>query len=174
MRLLEQSSFDELTLELNGVKLSLRRSGAPERAVSVAAGTSAASAASGVSSASGASCAPSVATASTQANNAASAARASAAPAPAPGEAATRADPTLYDVPSPLLGTFYRAPRPGAPAFVEVGSPVEENTIVAIIEVMKLMNTVRAGARGTVTEIIPGDGTLVEYDQPILRIRKTA
>jgi acetyl-CoA carboxylase biotin carboxyl carrier protein len=171
MRLLEQSSFDELTLELNGVKLSLRRSGAPERAVSVAAGTSAAS---GVSSASGASCAPSVATASTQANNAASAARASAAPAPAPGEAATRADPTLYDVPSPLLGTFYRAPRPGAPAFVEVGSPVEENTIVAIIEVMKLMNTVRAGARGTVTEIIPGDGTLVEYDQPILRIRKTA
>ena len=52
---------------------------------------------------------------------------------------------------SPLLGTFYRAPKPGAPPFVEVGSAVEADTVVAIIEVMKLMNTVRAGVRGTVT-----------------------
>jgi acetyl-CoA carboxylase biotin carboxyl carrier protein len=81
-------------------------------------------------------------------------------------------DPSIHDVPSPLLGTFYRSPKPGAPPFVEVGAAVAEDTIVAIIEVMKLMNTVRAGVKGTVTEILPGDGTLVEYDQPILRIRK--
>ena len=49
--------------------------------------------------------------------------------------------------PSPLLGTFYRAPKPGAPPFVEVGAPVEEDTIIGIIEVMKLMNTVRAGVQ---------------------------
>ncbi len=148
MRLLEQSSFDELNLEMNGVKLNLRRTGAAG---------------------------------STGATDAPSAARASAARAISPGEAATRtdarlappSDPNIHDVPSPLLGTFYRAPKPGAPPFVEIGTPVEENTIVAIIEVMKLMNTVRAGVRGTVAEIIPGDGTLVEFDQPILRIRKT-
>ncbi len=55
--------------------------------------------------------------------------------------------------PSPLLGTFYRSPKPGAPPFVEVGAKVEEDTVIAIIEVMKLMNTVRAGTRGTVTDI---------------------
>ncbi len=71
-----------------------------------------------------------------------------------------------------MLGTFYRSPKPARPPFVEVGASVTEDSIVAIIEVMKLMNTVRAGVRGTITEIIPGDGTLVEYDQPILRIRK--
>ena len=163
MRLLEQSSFDELNLEMNGVKLNLRRTGASGHAGSTAS-TSSTTAAS-----------------STDATEVLSAARANAAHAMSPGEAASRtgakaalpADPNIHDVPSPLLGTFYRAPKPGAPPFVEIGAPVEENTIVAIIEVMKLMNTVRAGVRGTVTEIIPGDGTLVEFDQPILRIRKT-
>jgi acetyl-CoA carboxylase biotin carboxyl carrier protein len=169
MRLLEQSSFDELNLEMNGVKLNLRRRGASERAASTEpAGSPALSGSTATRSSDVATSPP-------------SAARASAAQAMSPGEAATRtganvtppADPNIHDVPSPLLGTFYRAPKPGAPPFVEIGAPVEENTIVAIIEVMKLMNTVRAGVRGTVTEIIPGDGTLVEFDQPILRIRKT-
>ena len=86
---------------------------------------------------------------------------------------AKSSDPSIHDVPSPLLGTFYRSPKPGAPPFVEVGATVTEETIVAIIEVMKLMNTVRAGVRGTVTEIIPSDGSLVEYDQPLLRIKKS-
>jgi acetyl-CoA carboxylase biotin carboxyl carrier protein len=110
-----------------------------------------------------------------------SAANSGAARVDAPGTAATHAasaratasDPNLHDVPSPLLGTFYRSPKPGAPPFVEVGSAVTEESIVAIIEVMKLMNTVRAGVRGTVAEILPSDGSLVEYDQPILRIRKS-
>jgi acetyl-CoA carboxylase biotin carboxyl carrier protein len=74
-------------------------------------------------------------------------------------------------VPAPLLGTFYRAPKPGAPPFVEVGSTVEADTVVAIIEVMKLMTTVRAGRARHVTEILVADGTLVEYGQPMLRIR---
>ena len=53
-----------------------------------------------------------------------------------------------------------------------VGSTVEEDTVVAIIEVMKLMNTVRAGVRGTVTEILARDGGLVEYGETLLRVRK--
>ena len=156
LRLLEQSSFDELNLEMNGVKLSLRRGGGggSEEALNRRAAGNRTEA-------------PSAA-------NPGSTQRA------APNPAATHAappgtsDPNIHDVPSPLLGTFYRSPKPGAPPFVEVGAQVTEDTIVAIIEVMKLMNTVRAGVKGTVAEILPTDGSLVEYDQPILRIRKSA
>ncbi len=81
-------------------------------------------------------------------------------------------DPSVHAVNSPLLGTFYRSPKPGAPPFVEVGSAVEEDTVIGIIEVMKLMNSVRAGARGTVIEISMADGALAEYGQTLLRIRK--
>jgi acetyl-CoA carboxylase biotin carboxyl carrier protein len=81
-------------------------------------------------------------------------------------------DPNLHEVTAPLLGTFYRSPKPGAPPFVEVGARVEEETIVAIIEVMKLMNTVRAGVSGTVTEILVADGALAEYGETLLRVRK--
>ena len=56
-------------------------------------------------------------------------------------------------VPAPLPGTFYRAPRPGAAPFVEVGDEVREDTVVAIVETMKLMNSVHAGTRGRVAEI---------------------
>jgi len=74
------------------------------------------------------------------------------------------------EVTAPLLGTFYRAPKPGAPPFVDVGARVEPDTIIAIIEVMKLMNTVRAGRVGRVTEILVADGALVEFGQPLLRV----
>jgi acetyl-CoA carboxylase biotin carboxyl carrier protein len=89
--------------------------------------------------------------------------------APAPGAAAPaplRGD----EVTAPLLGTFYRAPKPGAPPFVDVGAVVEPDTVIAIIEVMKLMNTVRAGRAGRVTEILVADGALVEFGQPLLRL----
>ena len=59
----------------------------------------------------------------------------------------------LVAVPAPLPGTFYRAPRPGAAPFVEVGDEVAEDTVVAIVETMKLMNSVHAGTRGRVAEI---------------------
>ena len=71
-----------------------------------------------------------------------------------------------------MLGTFYRAPKPGEPPFVAVGDVVEKDTIVGIIEVMKLMNTVRAEVRGTVAEILVADGALVEYGEILLRIVK--
>lgn len=135
MRLVEQSAFNELDLEIDGVKLSFRRGEGASRVVS----------------------APEQK------------------PPPKPQavpQPPVVADPNVHEVPSPLLGTFYRAPKPGAPPFVEVGAKVEEDTVVAIIEVMKLMNTVRAGVRGTVTEILVADGALAEYSQPLLRVRK--
>ena len=142
-QLLEQSTFDELYLELDGVKLSLRRSGGG------------------------------VATGRASARAASPAARATSSPAPAAesaGEVAAPGDSTLYAVPAPLLGTFYRAPKPGAPPFVEVGSTVGEETIIGIIEVMKLMNTVRAGTRGRVVDILAQDGALVEYGETLMRV----
>jgi acetyl-CoA carboxylase biotin carboxyl carrier protein len=130
VRLLDQSAFDTLDLEIGDLKLKLRRSGAPlERA-----------------------------------------------PKPAPAPAPTVApkaptDPSLADVPSPLLGTFYRAPKPGADPFVQPGQQVEEETIIGIIEVMKLMNTVRAGMRGKLVEIVAQNAALVEYGETLIRVR---
>jgi acetyl-CoA carboxylase biotin carboxyl carrier protein len=143
MRLVEQSGFDSLTLEMEGIKLSLSR-GTPEdsaldRIREVPAET---------------------------------AVGPSHPPPPVETVAPAAADPSLHEVTSPLLGTFYRSPKPGAPPFVEVGAQVEQDTIVAIIEVMKLMNTVRAGVSGTVTEILVADGALAEYGETLLRVRK--
>ena len=143
MKLVEESVFDELTLEVDGKKLTLRKSGvAPTAEGATQAATTATPAA-------------------------------AATPVVAPPKPAAPADPNVQDVAAPLLGTFYRSPKPGAPPFVEIGATVQEDTVIAIIEVMKLMNTVRAGVRGTVAEILVNDGALVEYEQTLLRIRKT-
>ncbi len=72
---------------------------------------------------------------------------------------------------SPMVGTFYRAPEPGAAPFVEVGQVVEADTTVCIIEVMKLMNSLPAGCRGTVAQIFVADGDAVEYGQPLIVVR---
>jgi acetyl-CoA carboxylase biotin carboxyl carrier protein len=101
-----------------------------------------------------------------------------ASPAAAPGPTAESAAPQrpapagMAAVPAPLPGTFYRAPRPGAAPFVEVGDEVLEDTVVAIVETMKLMNSVHAGIRGRVAEICPqnaepvGQGTTLMWIEP--------
>ena len=71
---------------------------------------------------------------------------------------------------APMLGTFYRAEAPGKPPFVEVGQRVEPDTIVCIIEVMKMMNSVPAGVSGTIAEVIAANAELVEYGQPLFRV----
>jgi len=133
MRLLEASSFDRLSLEMDGVKLSLERGGGPAVARPVAAP-----------------------------------------PPPAP-EPVAAPKPVIADgdlaVTSPLLGTFYRAPKPGEPPFVEVGTMVEPDTVIGIIEVMKLMNSVRAGVSGKVAAIAAADGALVEHGEILLTVR---
>jgi acetyl-CoA carboxylase biotin carboxyl carrier protein len=69
---------------------------------------------------------------------------------------------------SPMVGTFYRAPVPGAPPFVEVGQAVAPDATVCIIEVMKLMNSIAAGARGVIRGILVDDAKAVEYGQPLV------
>jgi acetyl-CoA carboxylase biotin carboxyl carrier protein len=74
------------------------------------------------------------------------------------------------DVAAPLPGTFYRAPRPGAAAFVEVGSQVSAGTVVAIVETMKLMNSVHAGTTGRVAQILIANGEPVTQGAALMRI----
>ena len=78
----------------------------------------------------------------------------------------------LVSIESPMLGTFYRAEAPGEKPFVEVGSRVEPDSIVCIIEVMKMMNSVSAGVSGTIAEVLPENGQLVEYGQPLFRVTR--
>ena len=92
--------------------------------------------------------------------------------APAAPAAGGQPEEGLTEVRAPLLGTFYRAPRPGAPPFVDLGSIVEEDTVVGIIETMKLMNSVAAGVSGTVTEILLANAEFAEQDAVLMRIRE--
>jgi len=71
---------------------------------------------------------------------------------------------------APNLGTFYRAPKPGADPYVTVGQRVEADTEVCVIEVMKLFTAVRAGVAGIVRQVLVADGQMVEFDQPLFVI----
>ena len=145
MRLIEDSTFDSLSLEIDGVKLNLQRNSARPS--------------------------PEISNSQTP-------------PAPSGEPILSRQTPRrtvkppsetgLIDVPSPLLGVFYLAPRPGEPPFVEVGSKLEEDTIIGIIEVMKLMNSVRAGVKGEVVEILAVNGAPIEYGEILMRVRPNA
>jgi acetyl-CoA carboxylase biotin carboxyl carrier protein len=75
------------------------------------------------------------------------------------------------EVPAPLLGIFWHAPRPGAAPFVKPGDKVTPDTVIGIIEVMKLMNSVPAGIAGTVVEITAPNGEMVEHGQTLIRIQ---
>ena len=81
-------------------------------------------------------------------------------------------DQDLYIIPSPIVGTFYRSPSPNAESFVKIGSRVEGDTIVCIIEAMKLMNEIQAETSGEVAKIYVENGQPVEYGQPLFGIRK--
>ncbi len=96
------------------------------------------------------------------------------APPPAASATPPTSDNGLVAIPSPMLGTFYRAEAPGAAPFVEVGSRVSADTTVCIIEVMKMMNSVPAGVSGTVTEVLAENAQLVEYGAPLFRVTPDA
>jgi acetyl-CoA carboxylase biotin carboxyl carrier protein len=96
-----------------------------------------------------------------------------AAPAPPPVVAA-REEPNGSDdavtIDAPMLGTFYAAQEPGAEPFVKVGARVEPDTVVCLIEVMKMMNSIQAGLSGTVVEVCAENAGLVEYGAPLFRV----
>jgi acetyl-CoA carboxylase biotin carboxyl carrier protein len=130
-RLLDQSRFSRLSLEIGDFRLKIRRDGAAGR---------------------------------DEPEDEAPVPSASATPTPAgPGAGEV-------DVPAPFLGTFYHAARPGAAPFVAVGQEVSEDTMIGIIEVMKLMNGVRAGVKGTVVALLAPNAEAVEAGQPLIRV----
>lgn len=137
--LLDASQFDRLSLEMDGLKLELVRSGAASPAAPARA-------------------------------RAAAPTTEPAVPVTAPPAFAAR-EAGLIEVKSPLLGIYYRAPRPGEAPFVEVGARVEPETIVGIVEVMKLMNTARAGISGEIVEILAANGELVEHGEVLMLVR---
>ena len=88
-------------------------------------------------------------------------------PATGPGGPVTSND---LDLKSPMVGTFYRAPSPDNPNYVEVGAQVKKGAVLCIVEAMKLMNEIEAETDGRVAEILAENGQPVEYGQPLFRI----
>ena len=146
LRLIDSLPFGELHLETARFKLSLRRTGAGEWTQEIQVLT-----------------APSTLPGPAGATELIPA-------GPQPG--AGGPEDGLADVRAPLLGTFYRAPRPGAPPYVDIGSIVGEHTVVGIIETMKLMNSVAAGVSGTVAEICVANAQFAEQGTVLMRIRE--
>lgn len=144
LELFQKSGWEDLTLESGGIRLSISKSGqAPARS---ATGTPA------------------------RAPVAAPPPAHSAPTPPAQTPAAAAIDPRWIALKAPMLGTYYAAPKPGAPPFVSVGQSVSAEDNVCIIEVMKLMNYVKAGLRGTIAHLAVSNGDLVEFDQVLVYI----
>lgn len=96
----------------------------------------------------------------------------SAAPVAQSSPAAAPAEPSgLIDIKSPTVGTFYAAPSPGEPAFVTVGSVVTPETIVCLLEAMKVFNQIPSEVSGTITAILVKSGDAIEFGQPLFRVR---
>ncbi len=80
-------------------------------------------------------------------------------------------DADLHKITSPMVGTFYQAPNPDSPAYVKVGDKVGDETIVCIVEAMKLFNEIEAEIKGEIVEVLVKDGQLVEYGQPLFLVK---
>lgn len=176
LRVLDSTTYDELKLETARFSLMLRRSAGgtwTQEVQALAAAQRSDSADRAVATAVSAGAAGSV--------SGAGAIRTAGAPGPA-NEAVTAgavraagaAQHGLHEVRPPMLGTFYRAPKPGAAPFVEVGSKVQPDSVVCIIETMKLMNSVCAGVAGEVVEICLADAQFADEAEVLLRIRPEA
>lgn len=81
-------------------------------------------------------------------------------------------DPNVETIKSPMVGTFYRAPSPDSANFTDVGKKVDVDSIVCIIEAMKVMNEIQAEVKGTITEILVEDGDAIEFGQPLFKYKK--
>ena len=86
--------------------------------------------------------------------------------------AAAAAD--LAEIKSPMVGTFYRTPAPDAPAYIQIGQEVNEESVVCIIEAMKVMNEIKAEVKGVITEVLVENAKPVEYNTPLFRVKKSS
>lgn len=163
IKLIDQTGVTEIQLEEEGSKLSIKKGG--DVVSYVAAPAPVAAAPAPVVEAPKAAPAPVV-----------EAPKAAPAPAAAPVQAAAASDvdvndPSLHKITSPMVGTFYKAPEPGAAPYVSAGDKVEENTIVCIVEAMKLFNEIEAEVKGEIVKVLVEDGQLVEYGQPLFLVK---
>ncbi|MCC3373390.1 acetyl-CoA carboxylase biotin carboxyl carrier protein [Cohnella sp. REN36] len=149
IKLVDQTSVHELEIENEGARLAIRKPGRTE-VVNVQT-------------------APIAHTYVPAAAQAPAAAPAAPAPESAPAPGPDRSG--LHQIVSPMVGTFYRAPSPDAPSFVNAGDKVHEKTVVCILEAMKLMNPLEAEVKGEVVEILVENGQLVEYGQPLFLVK---
>ena len=92
-------------------------------------------------------------------------------PAAATGATGSAGDPSLKDIVSPMVGTFYRAASPDASPFVDVGTKVNEDTVVCIIEAMKVMNEIKAETSGVIAEVVADNSKPVQFGQVLFRVR---
>lgn len=151
IKLVDSSSIDEFVYEVEGAKVKLKKNGvvvteavAPKKEVA----------------------APVV----QQAAPVAAPVKAEEPPVAAPA-APTNNDPSLHKIVSPMVGTFYAAPNPESPAYVSVGDKVGDESIVCIVEAMKLFNEIEAEVKGEIVEVLVKDGELVEYGQPLFLVK---
>ncbi len=161
VELIAQHGFTDFELEREGIRVRLRRELAPQiitQAPPVSSATAPATAAS-----------PSTAHASTEQQSDASSAQAL---RDAQEAEAAAEEEGLHIITSPIVGTFYRAPSPTTESFVRLGSLVDPDTVVCIIEAMKLMNEIQAETSGEVAKIYVENGQPVEYGQPLFGIKK--
>ncbi|MFD2170906.1 acetyl-CoA carboxylase biotin carboxyl carrier protein [Tumebacillus lipolyticus] len=159
VRLLDETSIAEFNYEIEGAKLSIKKTAEGVQILSPV-----------VQAAPVAAAPAPAAPALTPAPVEAPAAEVKAA-APAPAAAPKADDPSLHKIVSPMVGTFYTSPAPDAAAYVQAGARVEEKTIVCILEAMKLMNEIEADVRGEVVEVLVENGQLVEYGQPLFLVK---
>jgi acetyl-CoA carboxylase biotin carboxyl carrier protein len=146
LRLIDESELDELRIETPDFKLHVLRGGR-------------------------AAAAPEAEPAPDRAPHAADPAKqAQGSAAPAAAASAAAAGDGALTIEAPMLGTFYRAPEPGAEPFVDVGTRVEPGTVVCLIEVMKMMNSVQAGVEGTIVEVCAENAKIVEHGDPLFRV----
>lgn len=150
IRLLDETSVSELTVESGDAKLHIKK---PDVTVAAASQVPVSSAPQPVTTA--------LQTAPVEAS----------APVAQPVQAAQEDDSTTV-ITSPMVGTFYRASSPDAAPYVEEGSRVTAKSVVCIVEAMKLMNEIEAETNGIIVEVLTENGQLVEYGQPLFRIKR--
>lgn len=165
--LLERSNVEYLEVEVGSTRIVADRSGETTRARGVTPG------AAGAPAFASPQAAPAPAPAAQALTPAAAPVPAVAAATPSPAAAAPVAA-DLVTVAAPMLGVFFRAPQPGAPNFVEVGSHIDEGATLGLVEVMKMYNGVAAPTAGEVVEILAANEEFVEYGQPLFRLRPAA
>lgn len=152
IRLIDESSIDEFTWEHENSKISIKKVKAVASAQSVVSP-------------------PAVGVAPTHSLPTVASSASEAAAQPKQEETAETEEENLHKIVSPLVGTFYRAPSPESPPYVQEGDTVTPTTKVCIVEAMKVMNEIEADVEGTIVKVLAENGQLVEYGQPLFLVK---